>query len=150
MGARITDSAAPRDLGPSTRARFDDMDRHVQQAARLLRALASPHRLQVLCALVDGERSVGALNRSVPLSQSALSQHLAVLREQQLVVTRRQGQTIYYALPEGAALRIIRVLHDVYCGGAAAPRVPTRRPSSRQPGNSTRNRSPATAGGRKT
>jgi DNA-binding transcriptional ArsR family regulator len=104
-----------------------DMERHAGEAARLLRALSSPHRLQVLCALVGGELSVGALNRRVPLSQSALSQHLAVLRTEGLVATRREGQTIYYALPEGAALHVIRALHEVYCGVPARPPARKRR-----------------------
>lgn len=100
------------------------MAQHAVEAARLLRALSNPHRLQVLCALVEGELSVGALNRRVPLSQSALSQHLAVLRAEGLVATRRQGQTIYYAVSQGAALHVIRALHEFYCG---QPRIRNRR-----------------------
>ncbi|MBX6419723.1 MAG: helix-turn-helix transcriptional regulator [Nevskia sp.] len=103
------------------------MERHAGEAARLLRALSNPHRLQVLCALVGGEQSVGALNRRVPLSQSALSQHLAVLRAEGLVATRRDGQAVYYSLPAGAALHVIRALHEVYCGPLARPSTRKRR-----------------------
>jgi DNA-binding transcriptional ArsR family regulator len=65
--------------------------------------------------LAEGECSVGQLNERVELSQSALSQHLAVLREQGLVQTRRESQTIFYRLADTPALKIIRLLHDIYC-----------------------------------
>lgn len=93
----------------------DRMAQHADEAARLLRSLANSHRLMVLCLLGEGELSVGALNDSLPLSQSALSQHLAVLRDEGLVATRREGQTIYYSVPAGPALQILQVLHSVYC-----------------------------------
>lgn len=92
------------------------MRAHAGEAARLLRALANDKRLMLLCLLVDGEHSVGELNAKVELSQSALSQHLAVLREDGLVTTRREAQTIYYALASGPAQRIIETLHGIYCG----------------------------------
>jgi ArsR family transcriptional regulator, virulence genes transcriptional regulator len=92
-----------------------DMAAHAGEAARLLRALANPHRLMVLCALSDGEQSVSALNDRVPLSQSALSQHLAVLREDGLVRTRREAQTIFYAVADGPAQELIRLMYDIYC-----------------------------------
>lgn len=92
------------------------MRRHAGSAAGLMRSLANPHRLLVLCALSEGEMSVGELNRRVPLSQSALSQHLAVLRKENLVHTRRDAQTIYYAVKEGPAMEIVRLLHHTYCG----------------------------------
>jgi DNA-binding transcriptional ArsR family regulator len=91
------------------------MEIHAEDAARLLRSLGNPHRLLVLCLLADGEMSVGALNESLPLSQSALSQHLAVLREEGLVTTRRDGQAIYYRVPAGPALKILEVLHENFC-----------------------------------
>lgn len=94
----------------------ESMRMHAADAARLLKALANEKRLMLLCLLVEGERSVGELNARVDLSQSALSQHLAVLREDGLVATRREAQTIYYALSPGPAERIIATLHDIYCG----------------------------------
>jgi len=93
-----------------------EMTRHSEDAARLLRVLANPHRLRVLCALSDGELPVGELNARVDLSQSALSQHLAVLREDGVVATRRDGQTIHYRLKDGPAVAIVRTLQDLYCG----------------------------------
>lgn len=88
---------------------------HASEAARVLKALANEKRLLLLCQLVEGERSVGELNAGIDLSQSALSQHLAVLREEGLVNTRREAQTIYYALAEGPAQRILQTLHGIYC-----------------------------------
>ena len=85
------------------------------RASDLLKALANDKRLMILCLLVERERSVGELNGLLDLSQSALSQHLAMLREENLVSTRRDGQTIHYALVDGPALRILQVLHDTYC-----------------------------------
>lgn len=98
----------------------ESMRAHANDASRLLKALANDKRLMLLCLLVEGERSVGELNSRVDLSQSALSQHLAVLREDGLVTTRREAQTIYYALAPGPAQRIISTLHDIYCGNGSA------------------------------
>lgn len=92
-----------------------DMATHAESAARFLRALANPHRLQVLCVLEDREMSVSELNASIPLSQSALSQHLKVLREDGLVTTRRESQTVYYRVMPGPAMDVIRVLHEHFC-----------------------------------
>ena len=102
--------------GKSGRLDEAAMRRHVGSAARLVRSLANPHRLMVLCTLSAGEMSVTELNQRVPLSQSALSQHLAVLRKEGLVCTRREAQTIYYAVQEGPAMEIVRLLHRNYCG----------------------------------
>lgn len=93
----------------------EKMRGHADEAAALVKALANKQRLMILCLLVDRERSVGEINGLLDLSQSALSQHLAVLREENLVNTRRDGQTIHYSLMDGPALRILQVLHDTYC-----------------------------------
>jgi ArsR family transcriptional regulator len=85
------------------------------EAAALLKALAHEARLMVLCQLVHGERSAGALQEESSLSQSALSQHLARLREEGLVATRRDAQTIYYRLAEPNVARIIHMLAEIYC-----------------------------------
>lgn len=96
-----------------------EMARHAEDAAELLKALAHPARLLVLCRLVEGEAAVGELQPLVGLSQSALSQHLATLREMELVTTRRESQTIYYSLAEGPAIDVLSVLYSAYCGPAA-------------------------------
>lgn len=85
------------------------------RAATLLRLLGNEKRLMILCQLADGELSVGAIQRQIGLSQSALSQHLALLREHGVVATRRQAQTIYYSISDHAALRVIQTLAELYC-----------------------------------
>jgi DNA-binding transcriptional ArsR family regulator len=94
---------------------FESMERNAADAVRLLKSIANESRLMVMCVLAEGEFSVGALNERINLSQSALSQHLAILREQGLVRTRRESQTIYYSLADTAALSLINTLHDIYC-----------------------------------
>lgn len=84
-------------------------------AAKLMKAMSNTNRLMVLCTLIDGELSVNELNDRIPLSQSALSQHLASLREADLVATRRESQTIFYRLKGESAMRVIAVLKDIYC-----------------------------------
>ena len=91
------------------------MSRKADQAARLLRALSHGARLRVVCELVDGERSAGDLVRASGLSQSALSQHLAKLRTEKLVATRRDAQTIYYRIADPKALQVLKVLFELYC-----------------------------------
>lgn len=93
----------------------EEMARHADEAASLLKALAHPARLLVLCQLVEGERSVGELQPITGLSMSALSQHLAVLREMALVTTRRESQTIYYALADSPAISVLDALYAAYC-----------------------------------
>jgi len=105
----------------------DVMGRHAGDAARLLKALSNEKRLMILCLLAEGEHSVGEINERVGLSQSALSQHLAVLRDEELVRTRREAQTIYYSLESGPAFEVIQTLHRIYC--APLPRGGKRRGS---------------------
>ena len=92
-----------------------NMAEHADAAANLLKAMANTHRLLILCALADNELSVGQLNEAIPLSQSALSQHLAKLRADELVNTRREAQTIHYRLAPGPITEIIAVLQTHFC-----------------------------------
>jgi len=85
------------------------------EAAALLKALAHEARLMVLCQLLEGEHSAGALQAASGLSQSALSQHLARLREEGLVATRREAQTIYYSLADPSVMRVLEALAEIYC-----------------------------------
>jgi ArsR family transcriptional regulator len=85
------------------------------RAAALLRLLSNEKRLMVLCQLADGELSVGEIQSRVGLSQSALSQHLALLRDEGVVATRRESQTIYYRVADHAAMRIIQTLAELFC-----------------------------------
>ena len=94
------------------------MQANATKAAQLLKTLSNPHRLMVLCSLQEQERSVSELNEQLPLSQSALSQHLAYLRNENLVTTRREGLSIFYQLAEpekNPAVAIINTLHELYC-----------------------------------
>ncbi|MEO7937179.1 MAG: metalloregulator ArsR/SmtB family transcription factor [Burkholderiaceae bacterium] len=98
-----------------------DMAIHAEAAAAVLKALAHPARLVVLCRLVEGEASVSELQPLTGLSMSALSQHLAVLREMSLVVTRRESQSIFYAVAQSPALGVLQALHDAFCPTATIP-----------------------------
>jgi len=84
-------------------------------ASRLMAAMANDNRLMILCQLIEGEKTVGQLASLIGLSQSALSQHLARLRADKLVRTRRQAQTIWYSLHGNDARRVIDLLFSMYC-----------------------------------
>ena len=88
---------------------------NAESAAKSLKAIANPYRLMILCLLLDKELSVTELNKTVPLSQSALSQHLAVLRSEDLVATRKSSQVVYYALKNKQVTEVISILHRKYC-----------------------------------
>lgn len=115
------------------KAGLSAMQSQAADASRLLKALGNAQRLRVLCLLVDREMSVGQINEQLPdLSQSALSQHLAKLREEGLVQTRREAQTIWYTLEHGPTQQIITTLYGIYCvpgtlGGRVCASLPARR-----------------------
>ncbi len=92
-----------------------EMRPHAAQATELLKALANEQRLMIVCQLLETPLSVGQINERVSLSQSALSQHLAVLREAGIVTTRREAQTVRYLLPPGVVTRLMAVLHEEFC-----------------------------------
>lgn len=108
-------AAGKRSSAAGRSSSHEDMRRHAGEAAALLRAIANEQRLLILCALLEGPLSVGQINEQVSLSQSALSQHLAVLREGGLVVTRKTAQTVHYSLPAGPVRRILALLEAIYC-----------------------------------
>src|SRR5215208_7637695 len=93
----------------------EQLQHSAREASVLLKAMSNEHRLLILCQLVRGEKSVGELVRLVGLSQSALSQHLARLRRDSLVRTRREAQTIFYTVASTEARALLDRLHDVYC-----------------------------------
>jgi DNA-binding transcriptional ArsR family regulator len=95
---------------------FATLQHSAAEAARLLALLANEKRLLLLCRLVaEGEVTVGRLAESVGLSQPALSQHLARLRDEGLVATRREAQAIHYRLNDSKAARMLALLHELYC-----------------------------------
>lgn len=105
-----------------------DLEVSARRASALLKAMANERRLMILCHLAQGEKSVGQLEQLINLSQSALSQHLARLRRDKLVLTRRAAQTIYYSLVGREAKAIMETLYGLYCAeqpARAAETAPT-------------------------
>jgi DNA-binding transcriptional ArsR family regulator len=94
---------------------IERLEARAERAATLLKSMGNARRLLILCQLVEGEKGVGELEKVVGLSQSALSQHLAVLRTKGYVATRRSGQSIYYSLAGNETRRVIETLYDLYC-----------------------------------
>ncbi len=92
---------------------IDEIERNIGTAAHLFKVLSNENRLLIICALYRGEKSVRQLGELIGLSQSALSQHLARLREDKLVDTRREAQTIYYTLNGRATKAILHCLYDI-------------------------------------
>jgi ArsR family transcriptional regulator, virulence genes transcriptional regulator len=115
--SQLRQSRTTAAAGSTRRSRdLKQLHAHSEDATRLLKALANENRLMILCLLFEGPQSVSELNAVLPLSQSALSQHLAVLREEGLVSTTRQAQEIHYRIASPQARRIIETLHGIYCG----------------------------------
>jgi ArsR family transcriptional regulator, virulence genes transcriptional regulator len=102
---------------------LDKLQDKARLASGLLKAMSNEHRLLIMCRLLEGEKSVGELVRQVGLSQSALSQHLARLRRDRLVQTRRAAQTIFYSLAGGDARAVMETLYRLYCTGDEAVEV---------------------------
>ncbi len=96
-------------------AALSELEENAKAASDLMKELSNEYRLMILCSLAGGELSVGQINDLMPLSQSAVSQHLARLRASQLVATRRESQSIFYRLNGDAAIRVIEVLQSIYC-----------------------------------
>lgn len=88
---------------------------NASDAERFLKELANANRLMILCTLLDQEMSVAELNLKVPLSQSALSQHLARLREAGFVENRKESQTVYYRLADERVARLLPQFYDMFC-----------------------------------
>jgi len=111
-----------------------EFERSAANAAQLLKALANHRRLMMLCALADGERSVGELANEVGLGQSALSQHLARLRKLGILAARRDAQSIYYRVVDPSAARLLETLAAIFCpprskrtnGASPGPRASRR------------------------
>lgn len=99
--------------------KLEELQSQAAEAELLLKAMASQPRLMILCELLGGERTVTELQRAVGLAMSAVSQHLAKLREAEIVSTRRELQTIYYSLSSEAAKTLLSALYDIFCGPLA-------------------------------
>lgn len=95
----------------------DEMASNAQNAAAFLKTLAHEGRLMILCHLGGGEKSVGELEELLGIRQAAVSQMLARLREEGLVITRRDGKTIYYSLANDNTSQVIELLYNMFCAG---------------------------------
>jgi len=104
-----------------------ELNERADEASQLLKSLASPIRLKILCQMVEGECSVGEIAASIGIRDTLASQHLSLLRREGVVATRREAQTIYYRVESDAARRLLGVLHDCFCGKAIAPAAKARK-----------------------
>jgi len=99
---------------------IEEMEGSAEKVSDLMKVLSNKNRLMILCQLVEGERSVGELTNLLRLRGPAMSQQLALLRKDGLVTTRRDGQTIYYALARDDISRLMGFLYETYCHGGTA------------------------------
>jgi DNA-binding transcriptional ArsR family regulator len=113
VGSDVT--AMPDPALPTTSVNAAEMSAAAEEASELLKALANRNRLLILCQLVGGEKSVGELADFLAIRDSTVSQHLALLRKDGLVETRREGQTIWYSIASEPARRVLEVLYQLYC-----------------------------------
>ena len=95
---------------------LDKMKASAGNACRLMKVLSNPDRLMLLCQLSQGEKRVGELEDILGIVQPTLSQQLTVLREEELVITRRDGKSIYYQIASPQALAVMNVLFEQFCG----------------------------------
>ena len=110
---------------------IEEMHDAAAEAAALLKALANPDRLLILCHLADGEKNVSELQELLGLRQPAISQQLSRLRYEKLVDCRRSGKTIYYRLSSDEAGKLIELLYELYCAPRGASRSRRKSPKSK-------------------
>ena len=102
-------------LEPEDFQKLGELHDMASHAVELLKAMANEWRLMILCQLADGEKTVSELQAILGLSQSALSQHLAVLRRERIVSARKHAQSVSYSLAGDEAPRVMQTLHEVFC-----------------------------------
>jgi DNA-binding transcriptional ArsR family regulator len=115
-GTTPIDRSSPNAGGKDTEIDPRRMADAAGKACELMKTLGHKDRLMVLCHLSTGEKSVGELAALLDIPQSPLSQHLARMRKESLVKTRREAQTIYYSIASDEAARIVALMHELYCG----------------------------------
>ena len=115
MSESQDNTIAPQDFGE-----FAELHDKAAHAVELLKAMANEWRLMILCQLAEGEKTVSELQTKLGLSQSALSQHLAVLRREKIVTARKEAQSVFYSLAGEEAPKVMESLHDVFCGAGDA------------------------------
>lgn len=101
-------------------AQFTELHDMASNACELLKAMANEWRLMILCQLSEGEKTVSELQQLLGLSQSALSQHLAILRREKIIRARKHAQSVSYSLSGDAAIKVMESLHDVFCGASGS------------------------------
>jgi len=111
-------NAPQESVEPDDFAKLSELHDMASHACELLKAMANEWRLMILCQLSEGEKSVSELQSLLGLSQSALSQHLAILRREKIVRSRKHAQSVSYSLAGDEATKVMSTLHDVFCGAA--------------------------------
>ncbi|MFM2043196.1 MAG: hypothetical protein RLY86_1772 [Pseudomonadota bacterium] len=112
-------TTAPAPVAETAPVDVATMQARAEQAADFLRSMANPHRLMLLCNLLDGELPVGELAARLEIGQTVASQHLARLRAEGLVATRREGTTIHYRIANPRAATFIQVMYGLFCAPGA-------------------------------
>lgn len=107
-------------VAPDDSMELSELRDNASHACELLKAMANEWRLMILCHLSTGEKTVSELQAMLGLSQSALSQHLAILRREKIVRSRKHAQSVSYSLAGDEATKVMESLHDVFCGAAAS------------------------------
>lgn len=130
MNARPPAPATRPDEKAASRSAAEMMEQ-ASAASDLLKALSHEMRLLILCLLSEGEKSVSEIEAFLGLSQAAVSQHLARLRQDDLVACRREGRMIYYSIARPEARAVIETLYGLFCGKAAHDDAPSRPRSDR-------------------
>lgn len=111
----MTTRQANEAIRPDDFARMSELHDMASHACELLKAMANEWRLMILCHLAEGEKSVSELQGLLGLSQSALSQHLAILRREKIVRSRKHAQSVTYSLSGDEATKVMETLHEVFC-----------------------------------
>lgn len=132
LRSKVPRAAAAASPAPDAAAGAD-LPARAQDAAQLLKALANPDRLLLLCQLVEGERSVTELGALSGITQPSLSQQLGVLRAERLVATRREGKSVIYRVSSPHALAILQTLYALFCAEPDTPAMPKAARPARQP-----------------
>ena len=105
-------------IGPEDFRRLAELHDMASHACELLKAMSNKWRLMILCQLSEGEKTVGELQSLLGVGQSAVSQHLAILRREKIVVSRKDAQSIIYSLSGDEAIKVMATLHEVFCANA--------------------------------
>ena len=93
-----------------------DQDEQIEQASRAMKAMSHPLRLKILCVLGDKEVSVQDIVEQVGTSQSNISQHLAILREKGVLLTRKDANRVFYRVGDQRTLQLVGMMREVFCG----------------------------------